>query len=54
MPQDGIVTSILAILQANEVVPSAAASLIGLGVILLGGLLLATWFVERREYVLEQ
>lgn len=54
MPQDGVVTSILTILQANEVVPSAAASLIGLGVILVGGLSLAIWLVERREYVLEQ
>ena len=54
MPQDGVVTSILAILQATDVVPSAATSLMGLGVILLGGLSLATWLVERREYVLEQ
>ena len=54
LPQDGIVTSILSILQANEVIPSAGASLVGLGVILLGGLTLATWLVERREYVLEQ
>ena len=54
MPQDGVVTSILAILQATEVMPSAATSLMGLGVILLGGLSLATWLVERREYVLEQ
>ena len=54
MPQDGVVSSILAILQATEVVPSAATSLMGLGVILLGGLSLATWLVERREYVLEQ
>ena len=54
MPQDGVVTSVLAILQTTEVVPSAATSLMGLGVILLGGLSLATWLVERREYVLEQ
>ncbi len=54
MPQDGVVTAILSALQANDVVPSVAASLIGLGVILAGGLLLATWLVERREYVLEQ
>ena len=54
MPQDGVVSSILTILQANEVVPSAAVSLVGLGVILAGGLSLATWLVERREYVLEQ
>ena len=54
MPQDGVVTSILAILQATDVMPSAATSLMGLVVILLGGLLLATWLVERREYVLEQ
>jgi ABC-type transport system involved in multi-copper enzyme maturation permease subunit len=54
MPQDGVITAILSVLQANEVLPSAAASLIGLGIILLGGLLLATWLVERREYVLEQ
>ena len=54
MPQDGVVTAILSALQANELVPSVAASLIGLGVILAGGLLLATWLVERREYVLEQ
>ena len=54
MPQDGVVTAILNALKANEVVPSVAASLIGLGVILAGGLLLATWLVERREYVLEQ
>ena len=54
MPQDGVVTSILAILQAFDVMPSAAASLMGLVVILLGGLSLAIWLVERREYVLEQ
>ena len=54
MPQDGVVTSILAILQATDVMPSAATSLMGLGVILLGGLSLATWLVERREYILEQ
>ena len=54
MPQDGVVTAILSALQANEVVPSVAASLIGLSVILAGGLWLATWLVERREYVLEQ
>ena len=54
MPQDGMVTAILSALQANEVVPSVAASLIGLSVILAGGLWLATWLVERREYVLEQ
>ena len=54
MPQDGVVTSILAILQAFDVVPSATTSLVGLLVILLGGLSLATWLVERREYVLEQ
>ena len=54
IPQDGVVTAILSALQANEVVPSVAASLIGLSVILAGGLWLATWLVERREYVLEQ
>ena len=54
MPQDGVATAILSALQANEVVPSVAASLIGLSVILAGGLWLATWLVERREYVLEQ
>ena len=54
MPQDGVFTAILTILQANEVVPSVAASLIGLSVILAGGLSLATWLVEHREYVLEQ
>ena len=54
MPQDGAVTAILSVLQVNEVVPSPAVSLIGLGVILAGGLSLATWLVERREYVLEQ
>ena len=54
MPQDGVVTSILAILQAFDVMPSASTSLMGLLVILLGGLSLATWLVERREYVLEQ
>ena len=54
MPQDGVVTSILAILQAFDVMPSAATSLMGLGVILLGGLSLATWLVDRREYILEQ
>ena len=54
MPQDGVVSAILRVLQANEVGPSVAVSLLGLGVILLGGLSLATWLVERREYVLEQ
>jgi hypothetical protein len=41
-------------MQANEVFPSAAVSVLGLGAILVGGLGLATWLVERREYVLEQ
>ena len=54
MPQDGVVTSILAILQAFDVMPSASTSLMGLAIILLGGLSLATWLVERREYVLQQ
>ena len=54
MPQDGVVTGILSVLQANEMVPSVAASVIGLGVILLSGLALAIRLVERREYVLEQ
>jgi ABC-type transport system involved in multi-copper enzyme maturation permease subunit len=54
MPQDGVVTSILAILQALDVMPSATTSLLGLAVIMVGGLSLATWLVERREYVLEQ
>ena len=54
MPQNGAVSSILAILQATDGMPSAATSLMGLGVILLGGLSLATWLVERREYILEQ
>ncbi len=52
MPQDGVVTSILAILQAFDVMPSVTTSLMGLVIILLGGLSLATWLVERREYVL--
>jgi hypothetical protein len=34
--------------------PSATTSLLGLAVIMVGGLSLATWLVERREYVLEQ
>ena len=54
MPQDGVVTSILAMLQATDLIPSPATSLMGLGVILLGGLSLAIWLVERREYILEQ
>ena len=54
MPQDGVVTSILAILQAFDVMPSATTSLFGLAVIMLSALALATWLVERREYVLEQ
>jgi len=54
MPQEGLVSTILSILQANEVFPSAAVSVLGLGAILVGGLGLATWLVERREYVLEQ
>jgi len=53
-PQEGLVSTILSILQANEVLPSAAVSVIGLGFILVIGLGLATWLVERREYVLEQ
>ncbi len=54
MPQEGLVSTILNILQANEVLPSALVSVSGLGLILVGGLGLATWLVERREYVLEQ
>ena len=54
MPQEGLVSTILSILQTNEVFPSAAVSVLGLGAILVGGLGLATWLVERREYVLEQ
>ena len=56
MPQgdDGALSSILSVLQAVEVIPSTALSLTGLAVILIGGLALATWLVERREYVLEQ
>ena len=54
MPQEGLVSTILSLLQANEVLPSMAVSVIGLGLILVVGLGLATWLVERREYVLEQ
>ena len=54
MPQDRAVTGILGVMQVNEVVPSVAASLIGLGLILVGGLSLSAWVVERREYVIEQ
>ncbi len=55
MPQDGTVTAlVLQALQANEILPSATVSLIGLGVIVTGGLGLAVRLVERREYVLEQ
>ena len=53
-PQEGLVSTILSLLQANEVLPSMAVSVIGLGLILVVGLGLATWLVERREYVLEQ
>jgi ABC-type transport system involved in multi-copper enzyme maturation permease subunit len=54
MPQEGLVSTILSILQANEVFPSATVSVLGLGGILIGCLGAATWLVERREYVLEQ
>ncbi|MDG2039205.1 MAG: ABC transporter permease [Ilumatobacter sp.] len=54
MPQEVLVSTILSILQANEVFPSAAMSVLGLGTILVGCLGLATCLVERREYVLEQ
>ncbi len=54
MPQDGVVAAILNVLQANEMFPSATVSVAGLAVILLGGLSLAVWLVERREYVLDQ
>ena len=54
MPQEGLVSTILSILQANEVFQSAAVSVLALGAILVVGLGLATWLVERREYVLEQ
>ena len=54
LPQDRAVTGILGVMQVNEVVPSVAASLIGLGLILVGGLSLSAWVVERREYVIEQ
>lgn len=54
MPQEGLVSTILSILQANEVFPSAAMSVLGLGTILVGCLGLAICLVERREYVLEQ
>ena len=53
-PQDGVVTAVLGVLQAGGVAPSAAACVVGLGVILIGGLALAAWLVEHREYVLEQ
>ena len=55
MPEDGGVTSlVLRVLQANEILPSAAVGLAGLAVIVIGGLALAVRLVERREYVLEQ
>ena len=55
MPDDGGVTSLfLQVLQANEILPSATVSLVGLAVIAVGGLALAVRLVERREYVLEQ
>ncbi len=51
---DSVLGSVLAFLQSAEVIPSTAMSLTGLAVILAGGLALAIWLVERREYVLEQ
>ena len=55
MPQEGTVTGlVLQVLQANDVLPSAAVSLVGLCVITIGGLGLAVRLVQRREYVLEQ
>ena len=55
MPEDGGVTSLfLQVLQANEILPSATVSLVGLAVIVISGLALAVRLVERREYVLEQ
>ena len=54
IPQDLAVTGILGVMQADEVMPSVAVSLIGLGLILVGGLSLSAWLVERREYVIEQ
>jgi len=56
MPQGdaGPIRSVLAFLQSAEVIPSTLVSLTGLAVILIGGLVLAAWLVERKEYVLEQ
>ena len=55
MPQEGTVTGlVLQVLQANDVLPSATVSLVGLCVIAIGGLGLAVRLVQRREYVLEQ
>ena len=51
---DSVLGSVLAFLQSAEVIPSTLVSLTGLAVILVGGLGLAIWLVERREYVLEQ
>ena len=51
---DSVLGSVLAFLQSAEVIPSTLMSLTGLVVILVGGLGLAIWLVERREYVLEQ
>ena len=54
MPQDSVGSVLQSILQVFGSPPSVWSSLVWLAVIWVTGLALATWVVERREYVLDQ
>jgi ABC-2 type transport system permease protein len=51
MPSDSVLSLIQGVFRES---PTLAGSLIGLAIILAVSVALATWMVERREYVLEQ
>jgi hypothetical protein len=51
MPSDSVLSLIQGVFRES---PTLAGSLIGLAIILVVSVALATWMVERREYVLEQ
>ena len=51
MPSDSVLSLIQWVFRES---PTLAGSLIGLAIILVVSVALATWMVERREYVLEQ